>query len=301
VRNQGFIGGCLAAAVLAATLSQSEAAISYSVMDSIITENFDTLPTDLPQNANIQTVYAQGWKDNSTTVAGATIGLPGWYLYHPTDPSGDEDGFNHHQRVRSGPGTSGTGAFYLFGTSSSDPEKALGTVGANTLAPNGQNMYMAMRLVNHTGQNLTGFTITYDGEQWRSAGLASAESITFGYSLSANEMNWFEDATVFENVATAGYTGALYGSAQAIDGNTTGRFPDITSSITGINWVPGAELWLRWTDQQVPTTDDGMAIDNVRFKASNTIVNPNDIFSVTSGLASNPTTWSNNQAPDSGK
>ncbi len=47
---------------------------------------------------------------------------------------------------------------------------------------------------------------------------------------------------------------------------------DIEHTVTGINWAPGAELWIRWRDTL--GAHDGIAIDNVRFTASASAVVP---------------------------
>ena len=58
-------------------------------------------------------------------------------------------------------------------------------------------------------------------------------------------------------------------SGNVVDGNVAGRVADITATIDGIDWEPGAELWLQWSDPQLAANaDDGLAIDNVRFTAS---------------------------------
>ena len=66
-----------------------------------------------------------GWRDDTTQ--GVNASVPGWYLDHRLDPSGTEDGFNGHQRFRAGPGEN-TGAFYSFGTNTSDTDRALGNI-----------------------------------------------------------------------------------------------------------------------------------------------------------------------------
>ena len=48
-----------------------------------------------------------------------------------------------------------------------------------------------------------------------------------------------------------------------------GRVPDISATVSGISWVPGTDLWLRWGDVQLSggLADDGLGIDTVRFVA----------------------------------
>jgi len=287
------------AIVAAGSARESLAAVSYSTVDSTLTENFDSLPTDLPQNGNIQsTAYTSGWRDDTTTVPGTHISLPGWHLYHPTDPSGTEDGFNMHQRLRSGPGSANTGAFYLFGASSDDPEKALGAVGSTTVAPNNSSMFIGLQLTNNTGETLGNFTLTYNGEQWRH-GNGNLENLTLSYSTSATDADWFDptNASFMPATTLTFVPPVLDPPDSAVDGNSAGRVSDITGTVGNIVWAPGTDLWLRWADVSVAGNDDGLAIDDVRFMAGTGPGPSTDIMSVMSGLASAPSTWSNNEAP----
>ena len=61
------------------------------------------------------------------------------------------------------------------------------------------------------------------------------------------------------------------GAAAPTNTDPNYRVLDISHTISGINWAPGAELWLRWRDGDA---HDGIAIDNVRFTASATVVGP---------------------------
>src|SRR2546421_11966190 len=92
------------AALLITVAAQCRGAVIYSTPGSTYSENFNGLPTDMPSNASIQTAYVNGWQDDTTTVAGDHISVPGWYLWHPIDPGGSERGTNGHQRVRVGAG-----------------------------------------------------------------------------------------------------------------------------------------------------------------------------------------------------
>src|SRR5690606_33373831 len=150
------------------------AAVLYSTPGSTYFEDFNSLPTDVRASANIesgasapQVDYPNGWTDDSTTVSGDRVGVPGWYLYHPITQS--EGGANDHQRLRFGTGSSNTGSFWAFasGANNSDatnPEKALGSLSSNTMSAAGESMFIGLRLTNNTGQTLTQFTLTYNGE-----------------------------------------------------------------------------------------------------------------------------------------
>jgi hypothetical protein len=268
--------------LLTGIANHSLASVLYSTAGSIYSENFNGLPTDMPSNASIQTLYPNGWQDDATTVVGDHISVPGWYLWHPIDPGGSERGTNGHQRVRVGPGAN-TGGFWLFGATASDPEKALGSLGSTTVAANNDNMFIATRLTNNTGVTLDTFTVTYDGEEWRDGQLATPETLSFGYNLGATTAgtppNWADPLTTYTAVPALNFTSPVFAgtgsSGTAVDGNSAGKVAGITATVTGISWAPGTDLWLRWADPQVPSAaDDGLGIDNFSFSADATVPEP---------------------------
>lgn len=245
------------------------AGLNYPVAGVEIGENFDNLPTVFNNNVSIQPLWSDGWTDDSESLEGISVSLPGWYLYYPTATT-PEGGTNSHQRMRFGAG-SNTGAFWAFGPSAVDPEKALGSIGSTTVAPNGAPMFIALRLVNGTGGTLTTFALTFDGEQWRDGASPDPETLTCAWSLTATGDDWNTTA-VFTGIPALSFispvaTGTSSGGGQ-VDGNVEGLQAGLTATITGITWAPGTELWLRWADPQLASAaDDGLAIDNLRFKA----------------------------------
>src|SRR5256885_7043559 len=137
------------ALVLGALTVRVESAVIYSVTGSTYSQNFDSLP-NTPTNSSLGN-SPLGWTDDNAAPGAGNFSIVGWYLYHPTSVT--EGGFNGHQRFRNGSGTSGTGAYYSFGANAST-ERALGDVGANTLAANNGFLFYALRLTNNTGQAL---------------------------------------------------------------------------------------------------------------------------------------------------
>jgi hypothetical protein len=217
----------------------------------------------------VESIYPDGWQDDTTTIPNSHISVPGWYLYHPIVPA-TENGFNGHQRFRMGPGQN-TGGFWGFGLTAFDTEKALGSIGSTTTAANGANMYIALRLTNGTAITLNSFSLTYDGEQWRDGQSASGETLSFDYSLTANDTDWFS-STGFTPIPALNFTSPVFAdtntSGTPVNGSSEGRVPDITATINDISWAPGTDLWLRWADPQLAGgADDGLAIDEVRFVA----------------------------------
>jgi len=262
--------GC-AIALTAVLTRPAGAVINYNY-----TQDFDSLPIT-PTDVSLGSSPA-GWTDDNPSPAAGNFSIPRWYLYHPTSVT--EGGFNGHQRVRIGAGGSSTGAYYSFGSSGSN-ERAIGDVGANTLAANNAFMYYGLRLNNNTAETLDSFTLTYDGEQWRSSASTNInDPITFAYSTNATTANWFDDTqatyTPISSLTFNTPQQAGGGSGAALDGNNAlNRTAGITGTVlSGLNWTPGSDLWLRWSSLQNAATDHGMAIDNVNFQASQFLPEP---------------------------
>ena len=267
--------GLLSIAAALALNSAANAAVIYSVEGSTYTQNFDSLPIT-PENASIETVYTDGWQDDVDPAVSpqSDVSIPGWYLWHSVSPT-SENGFNGNQRMRIGAGTNNTGAFWSFGTSGST-ERALGSVGSTTIAnqptgtppANDTRVLRALRLTNSTGQTLTEFTLTYTGEQWRDGGATTptSETLLFDFSLDATapQTGTFTAVSALDFVTPVNVN---TGSGAAVDGNAPGNRQTLTGTVSGINWLPGTDLWLRWNDPQRLGNDHGVAIDDVSFSA----------------------------------
>jgi hypothetical protein len=285
----------LSAVLPVCVASDIRAQVSYDTIGATIMQSFDSLPNS-PQNASLGTTPA-GWIDDSATPAANQFSIPGYYLYHPVTQG--EGGANNHQRMRIGAGTATTGAFMSWGASGST-ERSLGALPSTTMAVDNAAMFMGMRLVNNTGQLLNRFTLTYDGEQWRDGDALS--SMTLDYSATATPADW-NGPSGFTSLPSLTFNPPVTGGGSvAVDGNAAGRVDNISDTVTGFAWAPGAELWLRWSDLQLggSQSDDGLGIDDIEFSADAGGVGPSVITSVMSGLASSGTTWSNGQPASAG-
>jgi hypothetical protein len=259
-----------------ALTSAAHASVMYGTAGSTYTQNFDTLP-NTPTDTNLQVAATpMKWADD-TTPSTNVISIPGWYLYFPIDLSSGEGGTNGHQRMRIGSGSANTGAFMSFGSAGST-DRALGDVGSNTLGVTGADIYIAIRLTNTTGSMLDTITVGYAGEQWRDGGNnpAVAQTMTFAYSLDSTATVSSANS-LYTNVSSLNFTSpvaANTGSGAAVNGNTVGRTVIAPVTISGLDWEPGTDLWLRWDDINNTGNDHGLAIDDFSFSATATAAVP---------------------------
>jgi hypothetical protein len=261
---------CLLASMAAGALLFStavRASVLYSIDGSTYSQDFDSLP-NTPQNASLGNTPT-GWTDDNAAPAAGNFSIVGWYLYHPNVQT--EGGFSGNQRMRIGAGTANTGAFMSFGASGST-DRALSGLASNTMAPAGSAMFTGLRLTNNTGTVLNQFTLSYDGEQWRDGGASTpnAQSLLFDWSTTATGIDVSQSAS-YTAAPALNFTSPVFtntGTGAAVDGNVAGKLSIGPVTVAGINWQPGTDLWLRWSDLNDAGNDHGLGIDNLSFSAS---------------------------------
>jgi hypothetical protein len=235
-----FLATVLAAAALPFALPATAA---IAIVDGTpYTQDFDTLTTS---------TTASAWAQNST--------LPGWYLFVST--------LADAPTIAADAGGSNAGTFRSYGAAGAS-ERALGSLASGgsyfgspaSGAPAG---YIAAAFSNAGATPFDGFTVAFDGEQWRNGGNTAAQSLVLSYGLGASF------GTVAWSAPVALFGSPVIGStAGAVDGNSTGLVAGLGAVVTGLDWAPGQTLWLRWTDLNDIGNDHGLAIDNLSFTAS---------------------------------
>jgi chitinase len=166
-----------------------------------------------------------------------------------------ESGTGANTTYTAGTGSSTTGDTYSFGAAS-NTERAFGGLRTGSLAP-----IMGAAFTNNTGQTITSFVISYTGEQWRlGTSGRGPDKLDFQYSTTASSLTdvvtWTDvDALDFSSPITTGTVGAL-------NGNSATNRTAISHTITGLSIPNGASFWVRWTDFDVSSSDDGLAIDD---------------------------------------
>ncbi|MDE2371704.1 MAG: PEP-CTERM sorting domain-containing protein [Burkholderiales bacterium] len=231
-------------AVALALACNAHAALSVGASNYSYAQNFDTLAAS--GNAN-------PWSNDGT--------LAGWSLYNGAGAA--------ITAYNAGDGASNAGSLYSFGATGSG-ERALGGVGSGGAyfgapAVGAVAGWIAVSFVNGSGAALAGFTLGYDGEQWRNGGNTSAQTMSFEWGLGDSfdtVAAWNRPGGDFD------WTSPVIGAtAAAVDGNDAGLVAGRGGSIA-TDWAAGQTLWLRWVDLNDPGNDHGLAIDNVAFTVS---------------------------------
>ena len=228
-----------AAAQLVLLSSYAVAAVTYT--SGTYSQTFDGLSG------------VSAWSNNST--------LAGWYAATTNTPSITAIGSNT--------GSTTTAGLYSYGVAGTNAvtERALGYATSNAFtgaAGSGQN-YLGLQLNNGNLANLTGFTLAYDGEQWRRDSTAS-QTIAVQYSLDATSLT---SGTWTSAGASLSFTSPQFiGSAALLDGNANAnRVAGLSATVSSIVWAPGTNLWIRFSDLNDSGNDHHLAIDNVSFTA----------------------------------
>jgi hypothetical protein len=221
----------------------ASAAVIYT--SGTYTQNFDTLATSGTANA---------WANDST--------LPGWSLFAQPAPG------NPIATYAGGDGSSNTGAFYSLGSTGST-DRALGGIasgGAYFGSPASAAVagWWAVDVANNTGSTIDAFTVSFDGEQWRNGGNATAQTMALQYGFGASfgaVSTWISPGGSFD--FTSPTTGA---TAAALDGNAAAnRTAGLGGTISNLNWANGSHLWVRWVENNDAGNDHGMGVDNFSF------------------------------------
>ena len=139
-------------------------------------------------------------------------------------------------------------------------------------------MRLGSRFVNNTGGTITGFSFTYDGEEWRNPG-NSATIVNNQYVVSyavfgagAGSLNsGLYSATIPSATFDTPWDGTGTATSAALDGNAAAnRIAGLGATFTELSIANGDEIWLRWWDSNSSLLDAGIAIDNfsITFEAA---------------------------------
>ncbi len=228
----------LAVAVLFG-LGQAASAQYVSYSGGTYTQDFDSL-----ENGN--STYT--WTDGVSP-------LLGWY----------EERSNNTGKYRATDGSADTGYIYSFGDVGST-ERALGSLSTSSTG----TVFWGVRIRNtHPTRTFNSFYATFYQEQWRVAANDAEQTTFFQYKITTTDTD----------INGSGYTGVSSGNlvSTITQANFAGTAPSRldgnahrilrTVEVTGITWLPGQDLWIRWRDPNNDGTDHAMGIDDFTFSA----------------------------------
>jgi endonuclease/exonuclease/phosphatase family metal-dependent hydrolase len=208
------------------------------------TQNFDSLATNGTSNA---------WSDNGT--------IPGWY-------AANKAGGTNVTNYRAEAGTGTTGALYSYGNTNST-ERALGTLATGTP----QSIAFGVCFTNDGTLARTNITISYTGEQWRTAS-TNAQRLSFAYRIA----NIVTNADAGNTQGWVAYTNLdfvspTFGTTNSLDGNNpTNQVVFSNVLLPGVTVLPGQEMFFRWLDVDDTGSDHGLAVDNVTISSTSIFI-----------------------------
>jgi hypothetical protein len=220
--------------------------------------------------------------------SGTTIN--GFYAQYDTpSASSTTPTYNAATSYRVSDGTNtGSSGFYSLGnatdmSSGAATERAFGAqAGGSTYGAVTYGFEFVNNIPNTT---ITGFTLSYSGEQWNSVN-ANAQTLQFAYSTTATNIGkdtYTKSGTSSGNTVivdpaysldsslnfTTAINDALGTNSGVTNGNTDAQA--IADTISGLDIAPGGVLWIRWIDKDDSGSDDQIGIDNVSLGVSGSV------------------------------
>lgn len=244
-----FLSMTLAVGVVAAYATTASAQfIDITAGNLTYTQNFDTLT----QSTTVSQ-FVNGTADATGTLGEGVYAFIGGTVARSTGGTLDDT------PIIAGTGSSNAGGLYSLATANTPGDRAFGTLLSGSTDP----QFFGFRFQNLTGVAITGFTVSFTGEQYRVGvvnRVGTQDRLDFQYSTTATTVNGtgFTDFDALDFTATTGPTlGATFVSA--LVGPQT-----ITLDTPLAN---GGSLFIRFNDFDVSNADDGLAVDNFNFTA----------------------------------
>jgi hypothetical protein len=185
--------------------------------------------------------YTQDFNTLLSSGSGFVL-IPGWQIDETGSSALNDEAYTANN------GGSTSGDTYSYGSNS---DRALGTLQSGSL----QSTFGAY-FINNTGVDITSLKISYKGEEWRLGTASRTDQIDFQYSFDATAVSngtWNDfNPLDFITPNTVG-TGAKDGNANSVIKSYT---------IHNLTIAPGATFFIRWTDFDASSSDDGLAVDD---------------------------------------
>lgn len=205
------------------------------------------------------------WTNNGT--------MPGWYIF--SGPQLDTPVSNLRVSTSSGSDR----AHISYGINGAS-DRAFGSQAGSShryssVTPGDGEAFGAILVAftNASGEVMDGFSFSYTGEQWHvSSNANTAHSLTMGWALGNNppqSLSWNSFSAAQAAPAGVNFVSPTIAGGTTGNGNlAANRTVGLGASVSGLQWLPGETLWLRWVDINDPASDHGLAIDDFSFTAS---------------------------------
>jgi hypothetical protein len=213
---------------------------------------------------------ADGTAANGTLAWSETAGsetVPGWFAWQPGGGTTlTTAGTPSSIALANGLSSGSVVVNFYRSTVSNSTDISLGSqnFNGNSTAGNasttGGIIHFGFGLVNTSGQTLTSFTLAYNAELWSTNNTATAvDGLNVSYATGATGV---ADSQGSWTSTSLGVSVPIATTTSSITG-----FASPSGTVSGISWLPGETLFVRWSDENVAGNDRGMAIDNVSFSA----------------------------------
>lgn len=184
----------------------------------------------------------------------------------PTAWFAEENGANANTTYRVAFGDYAGGNMYSFGDSVST-DRALGSIGSGSL---NKSTY-GSAWINTTGEVIENVEINFTGEMWRQGRPLRAtgpDTLHFDFAINAEGIG-ADGFTAYDLLSF--YSPVEDGTLNVpTDGNEPVYQTEISGVIGSLSLMPNDTLWVRWTDYNSSSYDDGLAIDDFSIAAINT-------------------------------
>jgi uncharacterized repeat protein (TIGR01451 family) len=222
---------------LPAGTAQAAGCVSLTALGAAYTQDFDTL-------------------SNVTGSTTNNLAITGWFL---TESGG---GARDNEQYAVDTGGSNTGDMYSYGAAGST-ERALGELRSGTLIP-----LFGACFTNNTGATITSLNIGYTGEEWRLGTAGRTDQANFEYSTNAVDL-----ATgTWTGVSALNFVTPDTSTTGAKNGNAAGDRTALSATISSLNIPNGVDFWMRWTDTDALTADDGLAVDDFSLTPQSVVI-----------------------------
>jgi hypothetical protein len=231
-----------------------------------IGHSFAQLPISITQ-LNVPHIDNMDSLANSGTTASTPLPA-GWYFIENVNIGS--------LTYRIGTGSANNGDTYSFGAANAS-DRAFGSVASGTVQST-----LCAYYINNTGAIASNVRIQFTMEQWRSGGRTNNITDSTEFFWGINNVTHLPTSGLWTKNSALNLTSKIIGgAAAALDGNDTTNQIKYDITISNVNLQNGDTLFLRWRDQDIAQSDDGLAIDDFSITFMGNVSQPQPLQTLT--------------------